>query len=272
MNLPERKPKSKMPVLDAILAATRATLPDLRRRSAALEAAAQAQQPPQDFASALRGERVALIAEVKRRSPSAGAIHESLDPAGLAAAYGRGGAAAISVLTDGPWFGGSLADLEAVARVVPLPLLRKDFILDEVQLLEARASGAAAALLIVRALDDASLRRLTRFAHELGLSVLVETHTTAEVSRAMDAGARIIGVNSRDLDDFTIDCAKAWQIMSAIPSELTAVAESGMASVADVEAAAAAGADAVLIGSALASSATPESAARAVAEVRRRGR
>src|SRR6185369_10452310 len=125
------------------------------------------------FEAALRGEAVALIAEVKRRSPSAGAINEELDPVDLAEAYARGGASAVSVLTDGPFFGGSLADLESVAGAVSIPLLRKDFILDEVQLLEARASGASAALLIVRALDPLQLGRLIHFAGELGLATLV---------------------------------------------------------------------------------------------------
>ncbi|MES2124405.1 MAG: indole-3-glycerol phosphate synthase TrpC [Gemmatimonadota bacterium] len=272
MNLPEGKPKSKMPVLEAILAATQATLPALRLRRRELDRAAADRPQPADFASGLRGDRVALIAEVKRRSPSAGAINEALDPVALATAYADGGAAAISVLTDGPFFGGSLADLTAIAAAVSRPTLRKDFILDEVQLLEARAAGAAAALLIVRALDDSTLQQLIEFADQLGLATLVETHTAGEVRRAVDAGARIVGVNSRDLDDFSIDRAWAWQLLSQVPSGLIAVAESGMAIAADVEEAAAAGADAILIGSALAASGNPREGALAVAGVRRRGR
>lgn len=261
-----------MPVLDAILEATRATLPDLRRRTAALERDALARPVPFDFEAALRGDRVALIAEVKRRSPSAGAINEGLDPVALAEAYARGGASAISVLTDGPFFGGSLDDLAAVTATVSRPALRKDFILDEVQLLEARAHGASAALLIVRALDQAALIRLLRFAGDLGLGALVETHTADEITRALDAGARIVGVNARDLDDFRIDRAAAWALLSRVPADRIAVAESGMATTADVAEAAAAGADAALIGSALASAGDPEAGAAAASQVTRRGR
>ncbi|MEO5799065.1 MAG: indole-3-glycerol phosphate synthase TrpC [Gemmatimonadales bacterium] len=261
-----------MPVLDAILAATRATLPDLRRRGAELERAALSRGVPADFEAALRQDFVALIAEVKRRSPSAGDINPGLDPVALAESYARGGAAAVSVLTDGPFFGGALADLEAVADAVSVPLLRKDFILDEVQLLEARASGASAALLIVRALDQGALARLLHFAGELGLATLVETHTAAEIDAAISAGARVIGVNSRDLDNFTIDRDAAWRLLEKVPADLIAVAESGMATRADVESAAAAGADAVLIGSALAAAGEPETSARGVSAVRRRDR
>lgn len=261
-----------MPVLDAILTATRATLPGLRLRTGDLERAALSRPVPGGFEAALRREQVALIAEVKRRSPSAGAINESLDPVVLAEAYVRGGAAAISVLTDGPFFGGSLADLEAVVGRVSVPVLRKDFILDEVQLFEARASGASAALLIVRALDHATLARLIHFAEELELATLVETHNAEELRIALNAGARIIGVNSRDLDNFSIDCASAWRLLGTLPAEVIAVAESGMATANDVEAAARAGADAVLIGSALASAGDPEGTARETAGVPRRGR
>lgn len=261
-----------MPVLEAILSATRATLPELRLRARALERAAQARATPASFEAALRGRQVALIAEVKRRSPSAGAINEALDPVELAEAYWGGGAAAISVLTDGPFFGGSLADLEAVAERVQLPVLRKDFILDELQLLEARASGAAAVLLIVRALEPTVLARLGGFARDLGLGVLVETHTAAEINVALESGATVIGVNARDLDTFTIDRTAAWELLRQLPPEVIAVAESGMATANDVVIAAAAGADAVLVGSALAAAGHPGDAARRMAEVPRRGR
>lgn len=261
-----------MPVLDAIIAATRETLPALQSRRRALERAALAAPQPASFASALRRPHVALIAEVKRRSPSAGPINAGLDPVGLARAYAAGGAAAISVLTDGPFFGGSLADLEAVTRAVTTPALRKDFILDDTQLFEARAAGAAAVLLIARVLSDDDLRRLHRMADDLGLGVLVETHTADEIERALAAGASVIGVNARDLDSFTIDRDAAWALLGLVPPGCLAVAESGMASVADVGAAAAAGADAVLIGGALAAHGAPEVAARALAGVVRRGR
>lgn len=261
-----------MPVLDEIIATTRRTLPGLVAERAALERLAADRPLPPDFVAALRREHVALIAEVKRRSPSAGAINEGLDPVRLAGAYAAGGAAAISVLTDGPFFGGSLADLAAVTAAVPVPVLRKDFILDEVQLLEARGHGASAALLIARVLEQPRLVALQRAATALGLATLVETHTAEEIDRALDAGATVIGVNARDLDDFTIDRRRAWALLERIPADRLAVAESGMATGADVAEAALAGADAVLIGGALAAAGDPEGAAREAAAVRRRGR
>lgn len=261
-----------MPVLAAIVAATRATLPALQARRDELERAALARPTPPSFLAALRRPSVALIAEVKRRSPSAGAINAGLDPVGLARSYSRGGAAAISVLTDGPFFGGSLADLASVADAVTLPALRKDFILDEVQLLEARAAGAAAVLLIVRLLTDEALQRLLQSADALGLGALVETHSAEEVSRAVAAGARVVGVNARDLDDFSIDRDAAWRLLASIPADVVAVAESGMATAADVAIAAAAGADAVLIGSALASHPSPEAAVASLIGTSRHGR
>jgi indole-3-glycerol phosphate synthase len=262
-----------MPTLGDILDTTRATLPALRDQTAELERAAGSRPAAPDFAAALAGSAtVALIAEVKRRSPSAGAINEGLDPVTLARAYAAGGAAAISVLTDAPFFGGSLADLAAVADQVNRPVIRKDFILDEVQLLEARAAGAAAALLIVRALDQLALVRLSRFGGALGLAVLVEVHNAVELDRALEADAAIIGVNARDLDTFTINCRAAWDLLHRIPADRIAVAESGMVTVTDVADAAAAGADAILVGSALAASGDPEGGAQALAGVHRRWR
>jgi indole-3-glycerol phosphate synthase len=202
-------------------------------------------------------ETVAVIAEVKRRSPSAGSICEDLDPAGRAALYAAHGAAAISVLTDGPYFGGSIEDLKAAVSRTPVPVLRKDFILDEVQILEARAAGAAAVLLIVRVLGS-RLGPLLRYALSLGLEALVEVHTSDELATALAAGARIIGVNSRDLDTLAIDMDAALKIVSSVPSDRITVVESGMAGHEDVERAARAGADAVLIGTALSAAAAPE--------------
>jgi indole-3-glycerol phosphate synthase len=215
---------------------------------------------------------VALIAELKRCSPSAGEIQAGLDPVRHAAAYAEAGAAALSVLTDGPHFGGSLQDLEAVARRVPLPVLRKDFILDEAQILEARAAGAAAVLLIVRALSPDRLTALATSARAWGLDCLVEVHDRAELDRALDAGADLIGVNSRNLDDFRIDTKAAWSLIPRIPPDLLVVAESGMSGASDVAAAAAAGADAVLIGTALSAARDPGRLARELAGVPRRGR
>lgn len=262
-----------MPVsLDQILTSTRRTLPDLQARRGEVERAAAQAHPPPSLGAALRGERVKLIAEVKRRSPSAGAIREDLDPADRAERYARLGAAAISVLTDGPFFGGSLDDLRAAVRCTGVPVLRKDFILDELQIVEARAAGAAAVLLIVRALPPARLVELLRATRVAGLDALVEVHTRAELDTALAAGATIVGINSRDLDTFRIDMAAAWRLLELVPPELIAVAESGMAGATEVSAAAAAGADAVLVGTALSAAADPSLLLAELAGVRRRDR
>ena len=217
---------------------------------------------PPAFAAALRGARVAVIAEVKRRSPSAGSIREDLDPADHAARYARHGAAAISVLTDGPFFGGSLDDLRAAAGRSPVPVLRKDFILDELQIVEARAAGAAAVLLIVRALSQARLVALLASARDAGLDALVEVHTPDEVGRRPERGRRdprrqqpgsrhLPDRHRRGLADPGARCpptASPWR-------------RAAWRAVADVEAAAAAGADAVLIGTALSAAAAPGASA-----------
>ncbi len=262
-----------MPVtLDQILTSTRAQLAGLRTRQAAVEREAADAPRPASLAAALRGERVAVIAEVKRRSPSAGTIRDDLDPADRAGRYARQGAAAISVLTDGPFFGGSLDDLRAAAAWTSVPVLRKDFILDELQIIEARAAGAAGVLLIVRALAPDRLRALLACAAAAGLDALVEVHTAPEVAQALEAGARLLGVNSRDLDTFRIDTAAAWSLLRDLPAECVAVAESGMGTPADVELAALAGADAVLIGTALSAAADPEALLGRLIQVPRRGR
>ncbi len=160
---------------------------------------------------------MALIAEVKRRSPSAGEIQAGLDPVRHAAAFAEAGASAISVLTNREHFGGSLEDLAAVVRRVPVPVLRKDFILDETQILEARAAGAAAVLLITRALPAARLRDLAGMAKDWGLETLVEVHTQGELDVALASGASVIGINSRDLDDFRIDREAAWRLVAGVP-------------------------------------------------------
>jgi indole-3-glycerol phosphate synthase len=266
-------PKGKMPVsLGQILATTEAALPALKARRRDLERAAANTGPAASFRTAMEGSGIALIGEVKRRSPSAGSIREDLDPAMRAAQYASGGAAAISVLTDGPYFGGSLGDLQAVVRQVTVPVLRKDFILAEEQVLEARASGASAVLLIVRALSPARLLALREFAADLGLAALVEAHTAAEIMAALEAGAEVVGVNSRDLDTFHIDVTAAWRLLAKVPRGVIAVAESGMAGIADVSRAATAGADAVLIGTALSASSHPEQLAREITGVTRIGR
>jgi indole-3-glycerol phosphate synthase len=258
--------------LGLILDTTRRGLPALAARRAELERAAAAVPAPAGFGAAFRRPSLGLIAEVKRRSPSAGSINATLDPVAHASSYASAGAAAISVLTDGPFFGGSLDDLRAVAAAVAVPVLRKDFILAEEQLLEARGAGASAALLIVRALGAARLASLARTARDLGLGTLVEVHTAAELDVAVEAGVDVIGVNSRDLDTFRIDIDAAWRLVARVPADRIAVAESGRVSVADAERAAAAGADAVLVGTALSAAADPLALAAGIAGLVRRGR
>lgn len=261
-----------MTSLTEILARARADLPLLRKRRVWLERSVADLPPAPSFRQSLEGDRVAVIAEIKRRSPSAGAIAPDLDPATHAGAYARAGASAISVLTNRPFFGGSLEDLESVAQKVAVPVLRKDFILDSVQLLEARAAGASAALLIVRALSSDLLQELVAFSYTCGLDPVVEIHDDTELALALDSGADIIGVNSRDLDTFSIDKPRAWAVLRSVPSSCLAIAESGMTEIADVEAAAIAGADAVLIGTALSSAAHPAELVRRLVLVERRGR
>jgi indole-3-glycerol phosphate synthase len=258
--------------LDTILAATRTRVAALRPRTRELERRAAAAPPPRPFAAALRGPSIGVIAEVKRRSPSAGAIAEHLDPVSHAAAYARGGAVAISVLTDEAYFGGSLEDLERVVREVPCPVLRKDFILDELQLLEARVAGASAILLIVRAMDAQRLRELVRVARDLGLGVLVEAHDDAELDTAVMAGPTAVGVNSRDLATFAVNHGAAERLVARVPPGVPAVAESGIEARGDVERFAAAGADLVLVGTSVARAADPAAAVRALCGVPRRGR
>jgi indole-3-glycerol phosphate synthase len=257
--------------LDQILRSTEGRLARLRERREALDRAAEIVADPPAFRTALQGRNVAVIAEVKRRSPSAGMIREDLDPGERAARYAEHGAAAISVLTDGPFFGGSVEDLRQAVAKANVPVLLKDFVLDEVQIVEARAAGAAAVLLIVRAVGP-RLQRLLRFAQQLRLTPLVEVHSLIELSAAIDAGAGVIGVNSRDLDTFTIDTAAALRIVSKVPAGCTVVAESGMSRKAEVELAAEAGADAVLVGTALSAAADPGELLRELTRVRRRDR
>ncbi|HEX7917984.1 MAG TPA: indole-3-glycerol phosphate synthase TrpC [Gemmatimonadales bacterium] len=258
------------PLLEQIVAGVRETLPELRAKSRELERRAQEAPVPPSFISALkRGSSVALIAEVKRRSPSAGEIRGDMDPAAHAAKYAASGAAAISVLTERAHFGGAIDDLVAVRARVPAPVLRKDFIVDELQLLEARAAGASAALLIVRILPPRRLEELLTFGRGTGLDLLVETHTRAEIDVALTAGADIVGVNCRDLDTFELDPDKAWELLARLPTGPLAVAESAMHTRADVEKAARAGADAVLVGTAMSSAADPSALTRDLASVPR---
>lgn len=236
-------------ILDEILEAKREEVERLRGRRAELEAAAADAPPARDFAGALRaGGEVAVVAEFKRRAPSAGVLAPDAGPAEVARGYADGGAAALSVLTDERWFGGSLDDLASAREASGLPVLRKDFVLDPVQLLEARGAGADAVLLIVRALEAGRLAELVAAAEEAGLDALVEAHDEAELETALEAGAGVVGVNARDLDSFAVDLERSERLVGRIPADRAAVAESGIRGEADVRRMAAAGADAVLVG------------------------
>jgi indole-3-glycerol phosphate synthase len=221
------------------------------------------------FRAALRGRTIRLITEVKRASPSKGAIAAGLNAATQALAYQAGGAAAISVLTEPKRFGGALADLHEVAAAVSIPALRKDFIVHPAQLYEARAHGAAAALLIVRSLSPRELDALMLACHDVGLDALVEVRDENELARAIAAGANIIGVNNRNLETLHIDTSNAPRIIPAIPATIIAVAESGITCAADMDAPARAGADAVLVGSIISAASDPEASVRALAHIPR---
>jgi indole-3-glycerol phosphate synthase len=206
---------------------------------------------PRDFVLALRAPGVSVIAEIKRRSPSGGELRPDLSVDELASRYAHNGAAALSVLTDARYFGGGDADLLAARQTSGLPVLRKDFLLDSYQLYESRALGADAVLLIVRALDQPRLVDLLALAGELGLAALVETHSAAEVERALAAGARVVGVNNRDLDTLVTDSSLALRLRRLVPEDRVFVAESGISRPEQIAELAAAGVDAVLIGEAL---------------------
>ncbi len=248
---PPRKRIVRMNVLDQIVAQKRREV-ETRRRARPLETLLAAPAPPlRDFAGALRGPGLAAICEIKRRSPSRGTLRAGLDPAAVARDYAQHGAAAISVLTDTEFFGGCDEDLRRARDAVAVPVLRKDFTIDEYQVHEARRLGADAILLIVRILSDAQLVRLGALAEKLGLAALVEAHDETEVRRAVDGGARIVGVNSRDLDTFEVDLQRALRLRPHIPESCLTVAESGIHDRGDVQRLAAAGFDAMLVGEAL---------------------
>ncbi|HEY6809392.1 MAG TPA: indole-3-glycerol phosphate synthase TrpC [Gemmatimonadales bacterium] len=255
--------------LEEILIVARRRVDGLKPRTAELERRAAAAPPPAPFGRGLVGASVGIIAEAKRRSPSAGLIREHLEPVAYSRACEAGGACAISVLTDELHFGGSLDDLARVARAVHIPTLRKDFILDELQLLEARAAGASAVLLIVRALTPVRLRALSAAALGLGLATLIEIHLEAELDVALAATPVALGVNSRDLTTFATDMSVAERLLPRVPAAVIAVGESGIETRHDVERLAAAGADLVLVGTSLARSPDATAAVRALAGVPR---
>ncbi len=261
----------RRPSLSAILAVTRERVTALRGAASELKRRATQAPPVRPFVSQ-PGSTVGLIAEVKRRSPSQGAIREDLDPVAHARGYVRGGAVAVSVLTDAAHFGGSLDDLARVAAAVPVPVLRKDFILDELQIMEARAAGASAVLLIARILEPDRMEALARAAQQWGLATLIEVHDAGELEPALAAGPGVLGINARDLSTFVVDLEGAKQLIARVPSGVPVVAESGVETRSDVEQLAAAGADFVLVGTSIARHTNPEGAVRALTGVRRIGR
>lgn len=241
--------------------ARRAQLPQ-----ADLEARLSARTEDRPFNEALTRPGLSLIAEFKRRSPSAGALApEGTDVATQVTAYERGGAAALSVLTDEPHFGGSLEDLRAARAACGLPIIRKDFIVDPYQLYEAAVNGADAVLLIVAALGDEDLRSLYQEARSIDLDCLVEVHDAEELERALEAGVEVIGINNRNLDDMSVDIATTYELMPDVPAGKTVVAESGISGREELEELDRVGVDAVLIGGALMSSPDPEAKTRELA-------
>lgn len=247
--------------LDRILADHREAAAADRRPLGPLVDEARACPAPRGFRSALAAaDGVAVIAEVKRRSPSKGSLAAGLDAAELAGDYARGGAACLSVLTDAEFFGGSVDDLRAARNAVDLPVLRKDFTVSERDVVDARLMGADAVLLIATALDDAELADFHRLAVELGLDALVEVHDEADLERALAVGATLVGVNQRDLVTFEVDTNRALRLAPMIPTGVVGVAESGIRHPADAGRLAAAGYHAVLVGESLVTSADPAGA------------
>jgi len=249
--------------LDTIVAAHRAAAARDDRRLEELVEEAGALPAARGFAAALRGrDSLAVISEIKRRSPSKGDLFPDLDPAVLARTYEAGGAACLSVLTDAEFFGGSVADLQAARAACDLPVLRKDFTVDARDVVDARLMGADAVLLIVAALSDAELRAFHELATAVGLDALVEVHDAGELDRALAVGAGLIGVNQRDLATFTVDRELAAKLRPSMPDDAVAVAESGVRDAVDARSLRAAGYDAVLVGESLVTSADPAAAVR----------
>jgi indole-3-glycerol phosphate synthase len=238
-------------VLDRIVAETRQAVARRRVERPLSELVPEPAAGGGRFKAALAAPGIGVIAEFKRRSPSAGSLHDAPDLETIVSAYQRGGAVAASILTEQPNFGGSLEDLRAARRASTLPLLRKDFVVDDYQLHEALAAGADAVLLIVAALDDRELAGLHDAARELGLDVLVEVHDAPELERAIATGAEIIGVNNRDLRDFSVDVERTAALMGAMPAESIVVSESGISTAAQLGRLQAQGVHAALVGETL---------------------
>jgi indole-3-glycerol phosphate synthase len=246
-------------ILDQIVASTKRLIGERKSRMclAELEQAAREQAPPRDFTAALGGSKIKLIAEVKRASPSKGLLAPNIDTAALARTYQQAGAAAVSVLTEPEYFKSSLADLESVRAAVGLPILRKDFILDPYQVYEARAHGADAVLLIVAILSVGELRSLLDAAHSLGMVALVEVHDREELEQALAVDPKLIGINNRHLEDFSISLETTMQLCPLVPGDKIIVSESGISTRDEVKTLEEIGVDAILVGEALVSSADP---------------
>jgi indole-3-glycerol phosphate synthase len=258
--------------LGRILSDTLNRVAALKPRRTALESAARRAPKAPSLVAVLRGKDVAIIAEVKRRSPSKGDINPTLEAAEQAREYEAGGARGISVLTEGAHFGGSPEDFEEVRAAVSVPLLKKDFHVDPLQLLEARVLRASALLLIARALNPALLIELASFAKDLGLEVLVEVRDERELEAALQTSAPLIGVNSRNLETLVMDPAVCERLIPLVPADRIAIYESGVKNRRDVDTAAKLGADAVLVGSVVSAATSPASAVRGLTGAARMAR
>jgi indole-3-glycerol phosphate synthase len=251
-------PSATSTYLDKILAAHRADAAQDTRSLDKLVDEAKAQPPTRGFGEALRShDGLAVIAEIKRRSPSKGDLNANLDPTTVATTYEAGGAACLSVLTDREFFGGSVEDLQAARAATTRPVLRKDFTVSAHDVCDARLMGADAVLLIAAALDDAELRDFHALAHDVGLDALVEVHDEAELDRALAVGATLVGVNQRDLVTFQVDHVRALRVGRAMPSDTVRIAESGIRHPEDAAALRDAGFDAILVGETLVTAADP---------------
>lgn len=272
--MPETQGRDALPgILARIVSTKEAELDALRPRRWELEVAVEAAREPRGLRRALgRPGTVSLMAECKRRSPGAGDIRPELDAADLARDYEGAGASAISVLTDETYFGGRLDDLRDVGAAVDLPVLRKDFTLHPVHVLEARAAGADAVLLIVRILTDQVLRDLHELATGLGMDVLVEIHDRFELERALRIEADLVGINNRDLATFTTDLATTERLLTSLPDDVVVISESGIRSRVDVERLGRAGVDGILVGESLLRADDPGAAAAALCGVPSRDR
>jgi indole-3-glycerol phosphate synthase len=254
------------PRLDYLVEATRDRLERAMRERPLQELQELASvEAPRPFREALARPGTSLIAEHKRRSPSAGVIREGVEVSELVVAYEQGGAAAVSILTEEQHFGGSLEDLRVARRSIDLPILRKDFVIDRYQLFEAKANGADAVLLVVGSVSEGQLGDLGAEAGELDLDTLVEVHTEDELEAALELDFDVIGVNNRDLEDFSVDLSRTIELLPSVPAGKTVVAESGIGSRADVEELESVGVDGVLVGEALMRAADPRAAVEELA-------